>query len=71
LGKQIDTQRKRGNTIYEEGEAMEALFHAVSTHRKLFLASPLWLAAILVVLSYVGGPDVQRVLHFMAPFSVR
>jgi hypothetical protein len=50
---------------------MDALFHAVSTHRKLFLASPLWLAAILVALSYVGGPDVQRVLHFMAPFSTK
>jgi hypothetical protein len=57
--------------MYEEGVAMDALFHAVSTHRKLFLASPLWLAAILVALSYVGGPDVQRVLHFMAPFSTK
>jgi hypothetical protein len=55
----------------EEGEVMQTLFDTVSAHRKFFLASPLWLAAILLALSYVGGPEVQRVLQFMAPFSVR
>ncbi|MGD0271227.1 MAG: hypothetical protein ABSB14_19320 [Candidatus Sulfotelmatobacter sp.] len=50
---------------------MQTLFDAVSAHRKFFLASPLWLAAILLGLSYVGGPEVQRVLQFMVPFSVR
>jgi hypothetical protein len=50
---------------------MQTLFDAVSTHRKLFLASPLWVAGILLALSYLGGPEVQRVLQFMAPFSAR
>ena len=50
---------------------MDSLFKMVSEHRKVFLSSPLWLAAILMAVYHLGGSGVQRVLHFIAPFTIR
>jgi hypothetical protein len=45
------------------------LFRIASTYRRFFLASPLWLAGIVILLNYFGGPDIRRVIEFMAPWS--
>jgi len=45
------------------------LFEAASKHKAFFLSAPIWLAAVFTLLAYVGGPEVQRVLQFMAPWS--
>jgi hypothetical protein len=45
------------------------LFRLASTYRRFFLASPFWLAGIIVLLNYIGGPEIRRVMEFMAPWS--
>jgi hypothetical protein len=44
---------------------MQKIFAMVSEHRKFFLASPLWLGALLLLLSRFGGAEVRGVLQFM------
>jgi hypothetical protein len=46
-------------------EIQEVLLSAVDRHRRLSLSSPFVLAAVLVVLYYVGGVDLRRLLAFM------
>lgn len=46
-----------------------SLFELVEEHRLLFLLSPLWLTAILLLLDLVSGRQVHDVLQFMAPWS--
>ena len=44
------------------------VFATVSKHKVFFLSAPVWLVASFTLLAYLGGPEVQKVLQFMAPW---
>ena len=41
------------------------IFSAIERHTRLVLASPFILAALFIVLKYVGGDELRRVIDFM------
>jgi len=45
------------------------LFELAERYRRLFLLSPVWVAAAFILLAYLGNPEVKKVLEFMAPWS--
>jgi hypothetical protein len=40
----------------------------IEKHRNWVLSSPLWLGLIFTLLKLYGGPDIQQVIQFMAPW---
>lgn len=57
-------------TKWEAKDGDSFLFRVVAEHRTFFLSSPIGLAIVFSLLAYFGGPEVQKVLQFMAPWSV-
>lgn len=52
----------------EDGDSV--LSRLVAAHRAFFLSLPIGLGVLFTLLAYFGGPEVQKVLQFMAPWSV-
>jgi hypothetical protein len=48
-----------------------AIFRMMSRHRILFFSSPLWVAAILIILARFAGQDVRDVIQFMTASPLR
>jgi hypothetical protein len=48
-----------------------AIFRLISRHRILFFSSPLWVAAILVILARFAGQNVRDVIQFMTASPLR
>jgi len=49
-----------------------SLLESLTSHRAVWFSSPLWLAALLIILSHLS-PDVREVVRFMttSPFAIR
>lgn len=53
-----------------EAQAERGFFSVVSRHPKIFLTSPLWLAAILILLSS-SSQSLREVVEFMTTSPLR
>ena len=51
----------KNEVIVQEG----VIFRMISRHRILLFSSPLWVAAILVILARFAGQNVKDVIQFM------
>ena len=48
-----------------------AIFGMISRHRILLFSSPLWFAAILIILARYAGQNVRDVIQFMTASPLR
>lgn len=55
----------------QEKRDEDRLAGIVTRFRSLVLTSPLWLAAIMIALNYVGGPQIQNTIQFLTASPLR
>ena len=57
-----------GGTLSDESDRVTAM---VNRFRPVVLTSPLWLAAIALIVSWLGGPGVKGVVQFLTSSPLR
>jgi len=64
----IEPDAKRPGPVVEKADHI-SLF--ATQHRSLILSSPLWLAAITIVLNYFGDGHIRSVVQFLTASPLR